>query len=264
MKAYRILGILLTGTLMLTSPVSALASDGVHDSVGYTDDSYYDVTPADENDVTTATEKENVATPAIVKKIKISGSTHLVAPGCKLQLSATVIPSTADNTDVEWVSSNKQFATVTKTGLVKVKKAGKGRTVVITCKSKDKSGAQASYHIAIMDTGVKKITLTPTTVSKNAKMIVSKSKNKVTVKPGTKIKFNAQVKFKGAGEGNKKLVWTSSNEKWATVDKTGVVKTYKAGNGHTVKITAKSTDGTNKKVVYSVKISNKSTKKTTK
>ena len=44
----------------------------------------------------------------------------------------------------------------------------------------------------------------------------------------------------------KKLVYTSSNTEWAKVDEKGNVKFFKAGRGHTVKITAVTKDGAKK------------------
>ena len=66
------------------------------------------------------------------------------------------------------------------------------------------------------------------------------------------MKLKAKVTAtKGA---NKKLKWISSNEEYATVFASGKVKTKKAGNGKTVKITAMATDGSGKKQVMKVKI----------
>ena len=53
---------------------------------------------------------------------------------------------------------------------------------------------------------------------------------------------------------NKKIKWTSSNTKYATVSSTGVVKTKKAGKGKKVKITAKATDGSGKKKSVTIRI----------
>lgn len=64
--------------------------------------------------------------------------------------------------------------------------------------------------------------------------------------------MNAKVTAtKGA---NKKLQWISSNTKYATVSASGKIKTKKAGKGKTVKITAMSTDGSNKKQIIKIKI----------
>ena len=81
------------------------------------------------------------------------------------------------------------------------------------------------------------------------KITVSGSK---TVKAGKSIKLKAKVKTtKGA---NKKLVWSSSNTKYAKVSSSGKVKTFKAGKGKKVKITAMATDGSGKKKIVTIKI----------
>ena len=53
---------------------------------------------------------------------------------------------------------------------------------------------------------------------------------------------------------NKKLKWTSSNKKYATVSSAGKVKALKAGKGKKVKITAAATDGSGKKKTITIKI----------
>lgn len=80
-----------------------------------------------------------------------------------------------------------------------------------------------------------------------------KLKAKKTVKAGKSLKVKATVKTTGK-KVNKKLKWTSSNVKYATVSSKGVVKAKKAGKGKIVKITASSTDGSNKKKVIKIKI----------
>lgn len=53
---------------------------------------------------------------------------------------------------------------------------------------------------------------------------------------------------------NKTLRFTSSNTKYATVNKKGKVTAKKAGKGKTVTITAKATDGSGKKAKVKIKI----------
>ena len=175
--------------------------------------------------------------PVKVKSIKLSAVSTKLAAGKSVQLKATVAPSNASNKAVTWKSSNNRYATVSSTGKVTLKKAGAGKTVVITATAKDGSGRKASYKITIMKDAVKSVKL------KAAK----------TVKAGKSVKVKATVKTTGK-KANKKLKWTTSNSKYATVSSSGVVKTKKAGRGKTVKITAVSTDGSNKKHTISIKI----------
>lgn len=174
---------------------------------------------------------------AKVTKITISGPSKSIAVGKSVQLTAKVSPAKAANKAVKWTVSNKKYATVTSKGKVTVKKAGAGKTVTVTATAKDGSKKKATYRIKIMKDTVKSIKL------KAAK----------TVKAGKNVKVTATVKTTGK-KANKTLQWKSSNSKYATVSTKGVVKTKKAGKNKTVKITAKATDGSNKKYTVKIKI----------
>lgn len=182
-----------------------------------------------------------VEKPADVKvsKISISGISKKIAAGKKVQLTAKVTPENATNKAVTWKTSNKKYATVNSKGKVTLKKAGIGKTVTITATANDGSNKKATYKIKIMKHAVKSVKI--------------KSSTK-TVKAGKSLKLKATVTTTGKSV-NKTLQWTSSNTKYATVSKKGVVKTKKAGKGKTVTITATSTDGTNKKAKIKIKIS---------
>lgn len=84
--------------------------------------------------------------------------------------------------------------------------------------------------------------------SNNRDTVGSKSK---VVKAGKSLKLKAKVS--ATAKANKKLIWTSNNEKYATV-KNGKVKTFKSAKGKKVKITVMTTDGSNKKATYTIKI----------
>ena len=79
-----------------------------------------------------------------------------------------------------------------------------------------------------------------------------KLSGKTTVKSGKTTKLKATVTSKN-GKANKKVTWTSSNTKLATVDKNGKVKAVKGKKG-TVKITARATDGSGKKATFKIRI----------
>ncbi len=172
-----------------------------------------------------------------VSGIKINAASKKIAAGKKVQLSATVSPANASNKAVTWKSSNTKYATVNSSGKVTVKKAGAGKSVTITAIAADGSGKKASCKLQIMKNSVKSV----------------KIKGAKTVKAGKKLKLKAQVKTTGK-KVNKKLKWTCSNTKYATVTSGGVVKTKKAGKGKSVKITAAATDGSNKKSTVKIKI----------
>ena len=179
-----------------------------------------------------------IAKPAEIKVsgIKISSLSNKIAAGKKVKLAATIAPENASNKAVKWTTSNKKVAKVSQSGVVTVNKKAAGKSVVITAIAVDGSGARATYKIKVMKDAVKRLTVT----------------GKKVVKAGKKIKLKAKV---AAGKkANKKLVWSSSNTKFATVNQKGVVKTTKAGKGKKVKITARTTDGSNKKKVFVIKI----------
>lgn len=193
------------------------------------------ITPTPTN---TPTPGGNIGNGVMVKKLKIIGSSKRIAAGKKLKLKVAVSPANATNKAVTWKSSNTKYATVNSKGIVTIKKAAGGKTVIITATAKDGSGIKASYKIQCMKGIVKKVTI----VGKKTR----------TIKAGKSIKLKVKVNAtKGA---NKTLKWSSSNTKYATVNSKGKVTTKKAGKGKTIKITATATDGSGKKASVKVKI----------
>ena len=73
-----------------------------------------------------------------------------------------------------------------------------------------------------------------------------------TLKVGKKVRL--KVRCDMANVKNKKVTWKSSNCKYATVNKNGVVKVKKAGKGKTVKITAIAKGYTSKNTLIRVKV----------
>lgn len=171
-----------------------------------------------------------------VNKITISGLSRKIAAGKKVKLSVKVSPANAANKGVTWKSSNKKVATVNSAGVVTMKKNSGGKKVTITATARDGSKVKATYKITSMKGRVTKIAI----------------KGKKTVKAGKSLKLKAVVK--AGKKANKKLRWTTSNKKYATVSSSGKVKALKAGKGKTVKITAMATDGTGKKKSIKIRI----------
>ena len=178
--------------------------------------------------------------PEVVKvsSIKVAAKSYKIAAGKKVTITPEVAPENAANKAVTYESSNTKYATVNEKGVVTTKKAGAGKSVTIKVTAADGSGVTTNVKVTIMKDAVKKIKLT------------AKSKS---VKAGKKVTVKAKVTTTGK-KVNKTLAWSSSNEKYATVNQKGVVKATKAGAGKTVTITAKSTDGTNKKATIKIKI----------
>lgn len=176
--------------------------------------------------------------PVKVTKITITGPSKKLAAGKKIKLTAGVLPKNAANKQITWKTSKKQYATVKQNGTVTLKAAGAGKTVTITATAKDGSKVKGIYKIKIMKGAVKSIRL--------------KAPAK-TLKAGKSMKLKATVKTT-AKSANKALTWTSSNKKYATVNKSGKVTAKKAGKGKTVTITAAATDGSNKKARIKIRI----------
>ncbi len=174
---------------------------------------------------------------AKVQSIRVTAKSNKVVVGNKLTLKAEVLPLNAANKQVIWSSGNTKYATVSKSGIVTPKKAGAGKSVVITAKAADGSGIKGTYRLQIKKALVTKIKLTA----------------KASVKAGKKLTIKAVVTTNSPAA-SKKLKWTTSNKKYATVSKKGVVTAKKAGKGKRVTITAKATDGSKKTAKIRIKI----------
>ena len=172
----------------------------------------------------------------LVSSIRLSGISKQIAAGKKLTLKATVLPNDASNKKLIWKSSNPKVATVTQSGIVTLKKKTGGKKVTITATAMDGSKKYTSWKITSMKGIVKKVKIT----------------GSKPVKAGKKIKLKAKVT--ATKKANKKLLWTSSNKKYATVNAKGIVTTKKSAKGKTVKITAMATDGSGKKNIVKLKI----------
>lgn len=83
--------------------------------------------------------KVSVKFGAYVTSVKLKSKKKTIQVGKQRTVKAAIIPKNAENKDLIWKSSNKKYATVDKNGKVKAKKAGIGKNVVITAKTKDGS-----------------------------------------------------------------------------------------------------------------------------
>lgn len=170
-----------------------------------------------------------------IKPFKATGKPKQIAAGKKVNLKAEIGLPDRITKQLTWKSSNTKVATVNADGVVTVKKKTGGKKVTITA-SNDKIKVSASWKVTSMKGIVKKVKITGTK----------------TVKAGKSLKLKANVT--ATKKANKKLQWTSSNAKYATVNAKGVVKTKKVAKGKTIKITAMATDGSNKKATFKVKV----------
>lgn len=84
----------------------------------------------------------------VVKKIKLSASKTVTA-GKKVTVKAKITASKGANKKLAYSVRNKKYATVSSKGVVKAKKAGKGKTITITAKATDGSGKTATLKIKL-------------------------------------------------------------------------------------------------------------------
>lgn len=171
-----------------------------------------------------------------ITSLKLTGLSKQIAAGKKLTLKAKILPENASNQKLTWRSSNKKVATVSSAGVVKLKRNSGGKKVKITATTTDGSKISASWKITSMKGIVKKVRIS----------------GRKTVKAGKTLKLKARVT--ASRKANRKLLWKSSNTKYATVNSKGVVKAKKSAKGKTVKVTAMATDGSNKKATIKIKV----------
>ena len=67
----------------------------------------------------------------------------------KLKADVKTTGSENVNTKLKWSSSKKKYATVNQKGIVKAKKAGKGKTITITAMATDGTGIKAKIKLKI-------------------------------------------------------------------------------------------------------------------
>ena len=156
-----------------------------------------------------------------LKKITMSSAKASVYKGQTKQLKVVKAPASA-KAEIKWSSSDKKVATVTKDGLVKGVKPGTA-TIKATAKVGKKTLSTKCNFTVKKPTYITKIT--PKVSSKTLK-VGKKFTIKTTIAPE-----NASVK---------KLKYSTSNKKVATVTSKGVVTAKGKG---TAKITIKATDG---------------------
>ena len=170
----------------------------------------------------------------LVKTVKITSDSSNVDAGKAITLKAN-LNSDATNKTLTWSSSNPNYATVDKNGVVTTKSAGAGKAVTITAKATDGSNVSASFKLKINKVLVKKIKL----------------KAKKSLKVGKKLKIKLTINSDAT---NKNVKWSVSNKKHAKINSKGILTAKKAGKGKTIKVTVKAKDGSGKKATIKIKI----------
>lgn len=131
-----------------------------------------------------------------------------------LQLIATVLPEDASNKNVKWISTNTSVATVDSTGLVTAIAKGNAKIIVETEDGKRTDSCEVTVSVP-----VESVSVNPAT----AELIVDRT-----------LTLKAEVLPK---EANQSVVWSSTDDKVATVDENGIV-TARAKGTATITATA--------------------------
>ena len=137
-----------------------------------------------------------------VTEIALSETTASLWVGETNTIKATATPTTANNTNVSWSSSNKNVATVSSKGVITAKGEG---TCTITCTAADGYGTKSTCEVTVKQQ-VTEIVLSETTAS----LWVGDTKTiTATALPTT--------------ANNTSVEWTSSDDKVASVSSEGVI-----------------------------------------
>ena len=127
--------------------------------------------------------------------------------GASEKLKVQNLPDGVDEKDIVWTSGDEKIATVSDAGLVRAVAAGKATV------SADVNGITLTCEVTVEDPGEEKEP--------------SFNKTSLSLKVGASEKLKVQNLPDGVDE--KDIVWTSENEKVATVSDTGLVRAVAAG-----------------------------------
>ena len=137
-----------------------------------------------------------------VKRIDLTMAERIVVVGGQAQITANITPAEASLPALNWRSENEQLATVDENGVISGLKRGTAR---ITASAADGSSVRASISVKVMQEA-QEITLNQTELS---------------VDVGRSAVIKATVMPKDTDD--KAVVWTSSNESVAKVNREGRV-----------------------------------------
>ena len=143
-----------------------------------------------------------------VTTITLESEELKIAIGEKKKLTATISGEKATNKNVKWASSNKKICKITKNGTIKGMKAG---TCTIRCKAADGSGVYADCEITVY----------------RATKDIELSATYAEITQGKSIKLKATTT---PAKPTYSVVWSSDNEKVATVTKKGKITGLKTGD----------------------------------
>lgn len=151
------------------------------------------------------------AGPVAVSGVSLNESELLLGVNSEFQLTATISPSSATNSNLTWSSSNAEVASVNKNGLVRGLSSGESTITVTTVDG----GFTDTCSVAVTDGNI------PVTG-------VSLTFETMSLEVGDKVYLEASVEPSYAT--NKNLLYTSSNEECATIDTNGLITALAVGS----------------------------------
>ena len=165
-----------------------------------------------------------------VEAIELNSAEISIPAGKKAALKASLQPADAANKQLVWTTDDESIATVDAKGQITAVSKG---TTTVHAESMDGNGAKADCQVIVVDP-VQSIVLSETRLN----LIATVNQQII-----------AEVLPEDAT--NKKLVWSSSNEKVATVDQTGLISPVAKG---TCVITAETVDGSGVKAQANISV----------
>mgnify|MGYP002623103599 CR=1 FL=1 len=170
----------------------------------------------------------------LVTSVSISPSRLTMYVNETAKVTASVLPTNADNKNIKWSVSQGSTVTVDQNGNVTALREGSSRLIA---KSED---GGASDWITV-------------TVTKNAVESISLKETELTLKTGETYDLQYELKAKDPSKqpSNQNVSWKSSNPSIASVDTSGRITAKSKG---TVSITVQSTENTNIKATCTVTI----------
>jgi len=170
----------------------------------------------------------------LVTEVSISPSRLTLYVNETAKVTASVLPSNADNKNIKWSVSQGATVTVDQNGNVTALKEGTSRLIA---KSED---GGASDWISV-------------TVTKNAVESISLKETEITLKTGETYDLQYELKAKDPSKkpSNQNVSWKSSNPSIASVDGSGRITAKSKGS---VSITVQSADNSNIKATCAVTV----------
>ncbi|MDE7347958.1 MAG: leucine-rich repeat protein, partial [Muribaculaceae bacterium] len=151
--------------------------------------------------------------PVKVESITLSETKVKLTFGETKELKATVNPENADDKRIRWESSNPEYVTVDKNGVITANNNWSTGTSIITATAMDGSGVKATCEVTV---GY------PVYV-----MNIEVSESNVNMNPGDTKQLTATVYPEDAD--NKSVAWTSSDTSVVTVTENGLIEAVAEG-----------------------------------